>query len=203
MTNNTEISNSDRREFFRVTDHVFIDFSELSDDEKSRLVPIIKNPVHNDDNAIQQRLSSLQTNLNRLIDQINHTDRDIARALRLIDEKVSILAQAVHQQENSTTDREFVETNLSGGGMAFLSANTFAAKATIEIRVEFQSSGSVIHAIANVVGCDKIASAPEDKPYLLRLVFSHMSEIDRNTLVKHTLSRQALELRMQKESSLI
>jgi len=192
--------NSDRREFFRVTDRVFIDFTILNDDEAERLVPVIKNPIHTNDTENKQRLNSLQTNLTHLIDQINQTDRDIARALRLLDEKITLVAQSIKQSESKFDDKKVIDANLSGGGMAFLSAEQYPSKTTIEIHIEFQSSGSTIHAIANVIACNKVYDAPKETPYLLRLVFSHMSEIDRNLLVKHTLSRQALELRINKEN---
>lgn len=191
--------NSDRREFFRITDSVFIEFSELNKHEAERLVPIIRNPVHSDSGEHKQKLDSLQTHLSHLIDQINQTDRDVARALRLLDEKVNLITQSIHLQQSSADERQVIEANLSGGGIAFFTADPYPTKSAIEIHIEFQSSGSVIHAIANVIACNKIYEAPKETPYLLRLVFSHMSELDRNLLVKHTLSRQALERRLSKE----
>jgi len=50
-----------------------------------------------------------------------------------------------------------------------------------------------------VIACDKLRDAPEETPYYLRLAFSHMSEYDRNLLVKHTLSRQAQALRISQK----
>lgn len=190
--------NTDRREFFRITDSVSIDFSALNEAEAKHLVPIIKNPIHNNDSDHRQRLNSVQTNLNHLIDQINQTDRDIARALRLLDEKISLICQSILRQENVADKRSFIDANLSGGGIAFLVSEHYSVKTPIEIHIEFRSSGCVIHAIAHVVACNKSYDAPQETPYLLRLVFSHMSEVDRNLLVKHTLSRQALDLRLNK-----
>ncbi len=190
--------NSDRREFFRITDSVAIDYSALNEAEAKHLVPIIKNPIKNDDSDHRQRLNSVQTNLNHLIDQINQTDRDIARALRLLDEKISLISQSIHWQEKASDNRSFIDANLSGGGIAFFVSERYPVKTPIEIHIEFRSSGCVIHAIAHVVTCNKSYDAPKETPYLLRLVFSHMSEVDRNLLVKHTLSRQALDLRLNK-----
>jgi len=193
--------NSDRREFFRITDSVYLEFSELDQNEAERLVPIIRNPVHNDSSEQKQKLDSIQTNLSHVIDQINQTDRDIAKALRLLDEKINLVSQSIQLQQSHSDKRDAVDANISGGGMAFLTSDAYSNKATVEIHIEFQSSGSVIHAIANVVSCTKVYDAPKETPYLLRLIFSHMSELDRNLLVKHTLSRQALERRLSKEQA--
>ncbi|MFW5427280.1 MAG: PilZ domain-containing protein, partial [Methylophagaceae bacterium] len=69
----------------------------------------------------------------------------------------------------------------------------------VEIHIELSHSGNFINAIANVIACDKLDDTPEKTPYYLRLAFSHMSEHDRNLLVKHTLSRQAQALRISQE----
>jgi len=194
--------NSDRREFFRITDSVHIDYNPLSTAEVKKLIPHIQNHVQNDAVQSNQRLNSIQTSLNHLIDQINQTDRDIARALRLLDEKITLVNKTIAQKENSSEQRAYTDANLSGGGVAFFVSENYPTKTAMEIQIEFRSSGSVIHAIANVIACTKSYDAPRDTPYILRLVFSHMSEIDRNLLVKHTLSRQALDLRLNKEIQL-
>ena len=200
MENLTDL-NSDRREFFRITDSVFIDYSPLNFAEVEQLIPNIQNHVPSDDSLDNQRISSIQTHLNHLIDTINQTDRDIARALRLIDEKVSLIAKSVTHNDPNSKQRPYHEANLSGGGIAFFVSENYPAKSAMEIHIEFCSSGSIIHAIAHVVACTKNYDAPKETPYLLRLVFSHMNEIDRNLLVKHTLSRQALDLRISKEKA--
>jgi len=198
MENMSEF-NSDRREFFRITDSVHIDYTPLDGEQVDQLIPNIQNHVQTDDPQSSQRLSSVQTSLNHLIDQINQTDRDIARALRLLDEKISLISKSIAIKDTSTENRAYTDANLSGGGVAFFVSENYPMKSAMEVHIEFRSSGSVIHAIGHVVECSKSYDAPKATPYVLRLVFSHMSEIDRNLLVKHTLSRQALELRLNKE----
>jgi len=197
MENISEL-NQDRREFFRVTDLVFIDFAVIDAVEQQRLTPIIQNSGHSEETNVRQRLNTIQSTLHHLIDQVNQNDREIARALRLLDEKVSLIAQTVHQQQNMMDNREAIDANLSGGGISFLTAEKYNSKDTMEIHIEFQSTGSIIHAIANVISCEKIRNAPSESSHLLRLVFSHMSELDRNTLIKQLLSRQASDLRSSK-----
>ncbi len=191
--------NSDRREFFRINDTVFIEISSLDEEQADRLGKVIRSPIHNDENQEKQHLSALQTTFNHLTDQINQTDRDIARALRMLDEKLNLLTQAVRRQNNSSNNSEALDVNLSGGGVAFLVAEEFSSKSAFEINIELRPSGDIIHCVANVVACNKLYDAPHETPYHLRLVFTHMSECDRNLLVKHTLSRQAEALRADHE----
>jgi hypothetical protein len=191
-------SNADRREFFRITDSILINYSPLNTDEMERLIPNIYNHTHNDGSQDNQRLQSVQTNLNHLIDTINQTDRDIARALRLLDEKINLITNSISQNNLSKDKRPYTDANLSAGGIAFYVSEHYPAKSAMQVNLELHSSGNIIHAIAHVVECSKQNDAPQHTPYQLRLVFSHMHETDRNLLVKHTLSRQALDLRINK-----
>jgi len=189
--------NSDRREFFRINDTVYIEFSQINSDQVQHLASTIHNTLSDESGQEEQQLSSLQTSITHLIDQINQSDREVARVLRLLDEKVNLLAHSVQRLHNSDDTSKAIEANLSGGGIAFLSSEKYESRTSIDIRIELRPSGTTLHAIANVVACNKIYDAPKETPYHLRLIFSHMSELDRNLLVRHTLSRQAEELRIK------
>jgi len=189
--------NSDRRDFFRINDTVYIEFSLIDHNQAENLASSIDNTPSDESGQQKQQLSTLQTSITHLIDQINQSDREVARALRLLDEKINIIAHSLQRLHNTKDDSKAIEANLSGGGIAFLSADKYEAKRNIEMRIELRPSGTTLHVIANVIACNKLYDAPTETPYLLRLAFTHMSEIDRNLLVRHTLSRQAEELRIK------
>jgi len=195
MENMSEFNN-DRRDFFRINDMIYIDVTELNHDEINQVVSTIKNPPLTDNVSQDKRqLSTIQASLIHLIEQINHSDRQVARALRLLDDKISIISHMVQRQQNTTDNRNLIESNLSGGGIAFMTDHQYSHNATLELRIELQPTGNIIHTIANVIACDKQYDAPKYTPYFLRLVFTHMSEYDRNLLVKHILLRQSKSLR--------
>ena len=195
MANISEFNN-ERRAFFRINDLVYIDVTELDHDEISQVAGAIESPPATDNIGQEKRqLSTIQASLTHLIEQINHSDRQVARALRLLDDKITIISHMVQRQQNISDSRNMIESNLSGGGIAFMTDQQYDHKATLELRIELQPSGTIIHTIANVVACEKHYDASQDNPYHLRLVFTHMNEYDRNFLIKHVLSRQAEILR--------
>ncbi len=194
MENMSEF-NSDQREFFRINDMVFIELTPLDNSDIKSLSVSIKDYSDNEENKEKSQLQTLQTAFSHLTDQINQQDREIARALRLLDEKITLLTQGFQRQQNASENKILTSVSLSGGGISFLSVDNHAAKSAVEIRIELRSSATIIHAIANVIACEKPYDAPKETPYYLRLIFSHMSECDRNALIKHTLSRQAEILR--------
>jgi len=191
-------SQADRREFFRINDTVFIEFQSISDQTAEELGQILRDPLHSGNHQEKGQLRTLQTAFNHVTEQINQHDRDIARALRLLDEKITLINHAVQRQQNKSDKHLEIEVNLSGGGIAFMSAEEIAPKSAVELKIELQPSGTYIHTIANVIACSKTKDSSEEAPYFLRMAFISMSEIDRSILVKHILSRQAENIRHTK-----
>jgi hypothetical protein len=186
---------ADRREFFRINDTVVIDYKAIADADIDRVAKRIAQSADDDDNNDKAKLKVLQNSLNHLIDQVNYDNREIARALRLMDEKINILAESVQRQTHPINPDELIEANLSGGGLAFMTPEAIDTRSHIELHLKLLPTGSTIHAMASVISCDRLLTADPARPYHLRLVFTHMDEQDRNLLVKHTLNRQAEVLR--------
>lgn len=184
----------ERREHFRINDTLFIQYKAIDETTAKSLGQKIVHHNASEENHDQIQLRSLQTAFTLLTDQINHTDREVARALRLLNEKINILSRALIQPEDHQ-NRKNVEVNLSGGGLGFLSEQEFEAKAPLEIHLELPSSGVIIQSIAKVISCVKSYPENEHTPFYLRLAFTQMNEQDRDLLIKHILFRQAEELR--------
>ena len=197
----TEVSSpADRREFFRINDTVLIELQPLNANEAEQLGQVLKDPLHSGNSQEKSQLRTLQTAFNHITDQIIQHDREIARALRLLDEKINLVHHAVQRQQNRSDDNLKIEANLSGGGIAFMSAENIDAKNAVEVKIELQPYGTLIHTVANVISCTKTQDSSTKAPYFLRLAFSFMSEIDRNILVKHILNRQAETIRHNADS---
>lgn len=184
----------ERREHFRINDTLFMQYRAIDQATAEELSQNIVNPQPDASNHQQVQLHSLQAAFTLLTDQINHHDRDIARALRLLDEKINILNRGL-QNRHDDVDIKSTEVNLSGGGLSFLSPDLLDIKSPLSLQIELRSSGVIIDAIANVISCKKNQPQNKKKPYFLRLAFTKMNEIDRNSLMKHILFRQAEGLR--------
>lgn len=191
---------TDRRAFFRINDQVILNFRTITTLEAQELGEMIISSPTTSAHHLQPH-SSVQTVFQKLLDQIGHRDREIARAIRLLDDKLNSLANNLQAIQNPIDDSSAVKVNLSAGGLAFMSDRDIESKTTVELRLQLLPSGLPIHALSKVVSCSHIGSDDGKNPYFLRLVFTHMSETDRNLLVKHTLSRQAESLRSHKHQN--
>lgn len=193
--------NDDRREFFRINDNIYLFLKPIDSIEISNHQHFKSSSSIDDINSEQQQLTTLQNAFTHVVDQINQTDREVARALRLLNDKINLLSHRINRQKTRSPDCVQVDVNLSGGGLSFMSDREYEKKQAFEFKIELRPSGYLIQGVASVVGCSQPYGAPKTTPYLLRLVFSHMSEHDRNLLVKHTLARQAETLRALKEQA--
>lgn len=197
--NHTLDNTADRRAYFRINDRLLINITPLPAEAAWELGKQIVSSVAPHATHPHQQLSSLESAFQHLTDQIGHQDRDVARALRMLDEKINLLANNVQHLLQPIDDGHAEPVNLSAGGLAMLSDQAIAAKTPVEINMTLLPSGLPIRAVAKVISCEQLLSAQQGKAFSLRLVFTHMNETDRNILVKHTLSRQAENLRQQKQ----
>jgi len=193
--------NDDRREFFRINDSVYLDLKPIQDTEIDRVVNLFKSAGIDDSHKERQQISALQNSFSHVVEQINQTDREVARALRLLSDKIDIVSQMVNRLNTRDDNAVPIDVNLSGGGLSVMSQQEYERRQAFEFKIELRPSATIIQGVARVVGCNQPFDAPAETPYVLRLVFSHMSEHDRNLLVKHTLTRQAEILRAAKNEN--
>lgn len=198
--NDTTDSNADRRAYFRINDRLLINVKPMEPEAAWELGKQIVSSASHASHPNQQ-LSSLETAFHHLTDQIGHADRDVARALRMLDEKINLLANNVQHLLQPIDDSLAQSVNLSAGGISILSEEVIAPKTPVEVNLTLLPSGLPIRAIAKVISCEQLLSAQNGKGFSLRMAFTHMNETDRNILVKHSLTRQAENLRQQKQQS--
>lgn len=196
--NDTTATGADRRAFFRINDRLILSLMPLSDAEAQQIGQQIIDATP-EAGQLTQQLSTLQKSFNHLTDQIGHTDRDIARALRMLDDKVNLLAQNVQLLHTPLNPETANEVNLSAGGLAVMTDAAFQPRSALEARMQLLPGGLHIRAVAKVIACEQMLESTNGKSFYLRVAFTHMSETDRNILVKHTLNRQAEELRNAKQ----
>lgn len=196
--NDTTATGADRRAFFRINDRLILSLMPLSDAEAEQIGQQIIDATP-EAGQLTQQLSTLQKSFNHLTDQIGHTDRDIARALRMLDDKVNLLAQNVQLLHTPLNPETANEVNLSAGGLAVMTDVAFQSRSALEARMQLLPGGLHIRAVAKVIACEQMLESTNGKSFYLRVAFTHMSETDRNILVKHTLNRQAEELRNAKQ----
>jgi hypothetical protein len=172
-----------------------VDYKLVAKENVTAIARHIAQSTSDDDSNDKAQLRSMQNAFNHLLDQINQQDREIARALRMLDEKINLVSQSIQRHNNPVNPEDVTQANLSGGGIAFMVENPVEIRGYVELHLQLLPTANTIHALATVISCERLLGASPEKPYHLRMAFTHMDDQDRNLLVKHTLNRQAEMLR--------
>lgn len=188
---------NERREYFRIGDEIFLDYRVLPEDEYRVLRE--QSLEHRGKTAdLPLQLHALTAQGSNILAAIRKTQPDIAQYLALLEKKVELLTRAVagSQEELQVTPNSPV--NLSGGGLSFHSATALAVKVPLELRLILFPHHLFIHCLGEVVHCETVSGVP-GKPYHLGIDFTHISEMARDAIVRHTLELQSAQLRRARE----
>ena len=166
-----------RREHFRINDTLYIQYDALDQATAEQLGQQLTNVDHGEANQQQVQLRSLQTAFTLVTDQSNHYDREVARALRILNEKINLLDQIINEPNSGqSTASQKKEVNLSGGGLGLLCEQQYEERSPLSVQIELRSSGVTIQAVARVISCTRVEPENSQTPYYLRLAFTQMNE---------------------------
>ncbi len=129
-----------------------------------------------------------------MLQRIEKKQPELAHYLKLLDEKIDLLAQAV-AGENEIAAHDAREVNLSASGLAFQSQEAIESGEFLEIKLLLSSFRVLLVACCKVIQC--AANEPDEgsPPYLVSADFINLSEEDRDLLIQHLVRRQMRQIR--------
>lgn len=193
----TPTGRPERRKFFRIDDDIYLEYRRLEEEEYQQR---LKQPAgaRHDSSGLALQLHSLTTQSSNILSQIRKRDPDIGQYLAIIDRKLELLSRALLGSQLGNISGPNTHVNLSGNGIAFLSAEALPRDSKLELRLMLFPGNTVINALGRVVHC--LTGRPTiPQPYRIGVEFTHIAEIARDALVRHTLELQSARLRQKKE----
>ncbi|GAB4302110.1 MAG: hypothetical protein Kow0096_23410 [Thiohalomonadaceae bacterium] len=190
----------ERRRFFRIDDEVYLEYRLLPEEDYQRR---LRQPAgsRQDTSALALQLHGLTSQSSSLLAQIRKRDPEVGQYLAIIDRKVELLGRALLGSQLGHISGPNHKVNLSGNGIAFFSAEPLASDSKLELRLMLFPGHTVINTLGRVVHCNVVpGGAPQ--PYRIGVEFTHLAEMGRDALVRHTLELQSARLRQKKEKGL-
>ncbi len=186
----------DRRRFFRIDDAVNLYYrivdeqtviaaSNMSDDVLSNCSLVTALDVINQ----QGRL---------ILQRIEKKEPDVYEYLKLLDSKVSLIAQAFLQQNNDYSETQLCETNISASGIALAVDEPIKAGQYVEVKLFLSSCVAVILLYGKVIYCHKSSDPEQKNKYQIGIDYINLKEADREVLIKHIVKRQMQQIRESK-----
>lgn len=190
----------ERRRFFRIDDEVYLEYRLLPEEDYQQRLQQPAGSRH-DSSALALQLHGLTSQSSSILAQIRKRDPEVGQYLAIIDRKVELLSRVLLGSQLGHISGPNHKVNLSGNGIAFFSADPIAPDSKLELRLMLFPGHTVLDTLGRVVHCNTVQdSAPQ--PYRIGVEFTHLAEMARDALVRHTLELQSARLRQKKEKGL-
>jgi hypothetical protein len=189
----TDTSHDERRDFYRINDTVGLHYTacgyDLPDaDSFSAEIP--------NEFQLISHLNSIDMDSSTLLHNIQDASPDVCRYLKIINAKVEALARHIVTIGIDDEIKPQAVT-LSAGGVCFVSNEKFALDSHIRMSMVLYPSCSGILTYGKVVRCNPMPdTAPQQYDIALEDVL--ITEVDRDSLVRHVLQLQSNYLRQSK-----
>lgn len=192
------VREEDRRRFFRIDDEVNLIYKKVD-------VQQVTEQSHVDDNilgnfSLVAAMDTLNQESQLILHRLEKADPDIANYLKLMDDKIELIARAVLLKESDFSADNTREVNISAAGLAFACKEALNAGDYLEIKMLLTSSMAIVFTYAKVIYRKMNHSDAIDYPYIVGLDYVNMKEQDRELLIKHVVKRQMQQIRGHKET---
>lgn len=184
----TEQDKAERRSFFRINDEVSLSFRVVSSHETKRKPGLTIGGV--DGVALATEFEKMRANSRVLFRHVEKDYPDVARYLALLEDKLDMLLRAVVLEHGELVDQQTQHVNISGSGIAFESAAEVKAGDTLSLTFILYPTLTGISAYGTVVSCE-----PDGEGYRIAVEFTHLSDDDRDLLIRHIVKKQMDGLR--------
>jgi hypothetical protein len=189
MNEHADDQSSNRRDFYRIQDRVYLRYQTLHESQlgldpyhPAFAIPpelILASELHKPDGEMQT-----------LLHAINDSSRNVASYLKLLNQKVDTLTRAVlAQAHNARLEADF-SVNLSEGGLSFYSNEEFPLRSSLHLVMMFFPAYTAIAAICKVTSSEKMNTSTTVQ-FRTGVEFAIMSELDRHRVARHIIQRQA------------
>ncbi len=196
MKESSQAQHKERREFFRIDDEIALQYKIINEDEKNSSDPQFFESIKQ--SSLSRALDSLSQESKTLMRRLERDQPDSADYLRLLENKVDVLARSIMLQNVDFGKVTARNVNLSATGIAFECDDNIQKDSVIEIQLLLPSSVSVIVAKGHVVYCQETTESQADFPYYVAVEYDVIEEDDKELLIKHVVKRQMQQLRDRK-----
>lgn len=188
----------DRRRFFRIDDAVNLYYKVVDEGAVIAASKTTDDLLSNC--SLVTALDVLDQESRLIMHRIEKKEPEIAEYLKIIDTKVSLLAQSVMRQGHDLSESHMCNTNISASGLSIEIDHKIAVGDFLEMKLLLTSCIAVIMIYGKVVYCRENPDGGEKNPYLVGIDYVNLSDQDREVLIKHIVKRQMQQIREKKES---
>jgi len=179
----------ERRDYYRINDTVGLRVEPTNQEQIPAMEDFTEQSA--DEFRLINHLSRIDLENSTLLHNIQDTNPDIARYLKLINIKIEAIAKQIVAM-GLTDEVKPTDITLSAGGISYKSNIPYDKGDVVKLQMILYPSNAVIHAYAKAV-----RSQPQGDVFDNAFEYILITESDRDTLVRHVLQLQSNSLRQR------
>ncbi|MGH1439609.1 MAG: PilZ domain-containing protein [Cellvibrionaceae bacterium] len=189
------MSNDDRRRFFRITDAIGVSYTLMNESEEN---PPEKGGGSIQGMSIHSLLESHNQEITSALSDLASSQPEAANAISALNKKLDTITTLIELEGlvDGRATHSIQEASISACGIAFSVNEELASDTKINLSLFLETSGEQVAAIGRVIDCQSLA---EEDAYYLRVEFVEMVDSEREKLIQHIIQRQGSLLRSLKE----
>lgn len=192
-----EDNGSERRRYFRIEDEVILFFREVARDNVPEYGAFQEQDL--DAFSLSSKMDLLTAESRPLLRRIEREVPDVGAFLRLLEQKIDLVAKALLSSETDLMEQPTRKVSLSASGLAFESDAPFQIGRVLELKMVLPPTLAGVLAYGSVVYC-RPASLGHSM-YQIAVDFIGLRERDRELLIRHVVKRQLRQLRERNQIS--
>jgi len=179
----------ERRDYYRINDTVGLRVEPTNQEQIPAMEDFTEQSA--DEFRLINHLSRIDLENSTLLHNIQDTNPDIARYLKLINIKIEAIAKQIVAM-GLTDEVKPTDITLSAGGISYKSNIPYDKGDVVKLQMILYPSNAVIHAYAKA-----FRSQPQGDVFDNAFEYILITESDRDTLVRHVLQLQSNSLRQR------
>jgi len=184
----------ERREYFRITDEIALDYRLVKEEDVDQLMERLQSHLVDRFTAASS-FAATTRQMAHVIHKVQTDTPELARCLQALDNKLNMIAQLFVSEEMGLDDQPSRQVNLSAGGVAFRAQYEVPVGSLLELRMVLFPSMVGILTISRVIHCERTSDDDGQFPWQLAVEYEHLRETDRELLVRHIMSKETEQLR--------
>jgi len=189
------MSNDDRRRFFRITDAIGVSYTLINESENS---PQEKATLPTQGVNIHTLLETHNQEITSALSDLASTQPEAVNAISALNKKLDTIATLIELEGliDGRSIHSIQEASISACGIAFPVTEALLPDTKINLSLFLETSGEQVAAIGNVIDCKPLT---EEGSYYLRVEFVEMVDNEREKLIQHIIQRQGSLLKSLRE----
>ncbi|MEH6616244.1 MAG: PilZ domain-containing protein [Porticoccus sp.] len=182
------VKNSERRTYYRINDEVGLTYKILSQDED-----IQSSLSGNLGLSVTSLLAEIDHEFNQATNTLWHENPTIAKALGLLNKKLSIIAaNSLSEEGQDIDDYEEMMVNISGCGLSFNCTENLSTGTRLLLTIVLKPANTPLNFTGEVIASANNANNAE-KPYSVRVNFDENNNAQEQ-LIQHIVQKQCAQI---------